>query len=108
MKHTLPGLALALSGVAAQLTQMAHAADTAQVRSLAASCAACHGTQGSAQLGMPSLAGQPREALQGKMAAYKSGALPATLMHQIAKGYSDEQIAQLAAWFSALKLQGQP
>ncbi|MBU3738760.1 MAG: c-type cytochrome [Rhodoferax sp.] len=108
MKNTLTGLALAWTCLAAQVTQMAHAADTAQVRSLAASCAACHGTQGSAQTGMPSLAGQPREALQGKMAAYKSGALPATLMHQIAKGYTDEQIAQLAAWFSALKLQGQP
>jgi cytochrome c553 len=35
------------------------------------------------------------------MAAYKSGALAATVMHQIAKGYTDEQIRQLAAYFAA-------
>jgi cytochrome c553 len=37
------------------------------------------------------------------MQAYKSGALPATLMHQIAKGYSDEQIQAIAAYFAAQK-----
>jgi len=35
------------------------------------------------------------------MAAYKSGALSATVMHQIAKGYTDEQIQQLAAYFAS-------
>jgi cytochrome c553 len=37
------------------------------------------------------------------MLDYKNGRKPATLMHQIAKGYSDEQIQQIAAYFAALK-----
>jgi cytochrome c553 len=37
------------------------------------------------------------------MTAYKNGTRAATLMHQISKGYSDEQIAQLADYFAAQK-----
>jgi cytochrome c553 len=52
---------------------------------------------------MAALAGAPAAATVAKMQAYKSGALPATLMHQIAKGYSDEQIQAIAAYFAAQK-----
>jgi cytochrome c553 len=78
-------------------------ADALEVHSLAATCAACHGTYGIAQQGMESLAGQTKEALLKKMLDYKSGKRPATLMHQLANGYSDEQLAQLADYFAALK-----
>lgn len=78
-------------------------ADALQVRSMAASCSACHGTQGVALQGMDSLAGQKREDLLKKMQDFKSGKKPATLMHQLAAGYSDEQIDQLAAYFATLK-----
>jgi cytochrome c553 len=37
------------------------------------------------------------------MQAFKSGQRPATLMHQIAKGYTDEQIEQIAAYLAAQK-----
>ncbi|MDD5479888.1 cytochrome C [Rhodoferax sp.] len=70
---------------------------------MAASCAACHGTHGWAEKGMESLAGKPKDDLLTKMQDFKSGKKPATLMHQIAKGYSDTQIDQLASYFSALK-----
>jgi cytochrome c553 len=36
---------------------------------------------------------------------YKSGNLPATIMHQIAKGYTDEQIKLIAGYFAAQKPQ---
>lgn len=74
-----------------------------QVRSLAASCANCHGTSGVAQPGMESLAGKPKEDLLKKMLDFKTGKKPATLMHQLSKGYTDEQLEQLAAYFAALK-----
>jgi cytochrome c553 len=74
-----------------------------EVRSLAASCAACHGTYGIAQQGMESLAGQTKEDLLKKMLGFKAGKVPATLMHQLASGYSDEQLEQLAGYFAALK-----
>ena len=77
--------------------------DELQVRSMAASCAGCHGTQGIAQQGMESLAGQPKEDLLKKMLDFKSGKKPATLMHQLSKGFSDLQLEQLASYFAALK-----
>jgi cytochrome c553 len=70
---------------------------------MAAACASCHGTSGVAQPGMESLAGQPKEDLLKKMLDFKSGKKPATLMHQLSKGYTDEQLEQLAGYFAALK-----
>lgn len=78
-------------------------ADELQIKSMAASCSACHGTHGVAPQGMETLAGQSKDDLQKKMQDFKSGRKPATLMHQLAKGYSDAQIEQLAVYFSALK-----
>lgn len=77
--------------------------DALQLRSWAAACANCHGTLGIAQPGMESLAGVPKDELAKKMLDFKAGRKPATLMHQIAKGYTDEQIEQLAGYFAALK-----
>ncbi|WP_238455643.1 c-type cytochrome [Azohydromonas lata] len=70
---------------------------------LAATCAACHGTDGRAPAGsaMPSLAGRPAPWLVEQMLAFKKGERPATVMHQIARGYSETQIAQIAAFFAA-------
>lgn len=78
-------------------------AQVSQVRVWAAACANCHGTDGRAQPGMESLAGKDAAETTQKMLDFKSGRKPATLMHQIAKGYSDEQIQQIAAYFAAQK-----
>ncbi|MBP6853260.1 MAG: c-type cytochrome [Rhodoferax sp.] len=85
------------------LQQVSAQADPLQVRSWAAACANCHGTAGVAQQGMESLAGMPRDELAKKMLDFKAGRKPATIMHQLTKGYSDEQLQQLAAYFAALK-----
>jgi cytochrome c553 len=37
------------------------------------------------------------------MQDFKSGRRPATLMHQIAKGYTDAEIAELSAWLAGVK-----
>lgn len=78
-------------------------ADALQVRGMAASCSACHGTHGVAVQGMDDLAGVKKETLLKKMQDFKSGSKRATVMHQLAKGFSDEQIDQLASYFAALK-----
>jgi cytochrome c553 len=72
------------------------------VRGLAANCAACHGTQGRAAPGasVPGLAGRGKDELVSLMGQFKSGQRPATVMHQIAKGYGDEEIAAIADYFS--------
>lgn len=72
-----------------------------QTRVWAAACASCHGTDGRAQPGMASLAG--RTDLQKILLEYKAGTRPATLMHQISKGYTDEQLGQIADYFAAQK-----
>ncbi len=78
-------------------------ADAVQVRAMAASCAACHGTNGVAQPGMESLAGKSKDDMLKTMLDFKSGKKPATVMHQLSKGYTDAQLEQLAGYFSALK-----
>ena len=87
----------------ATLAGLAHAQDALQVRSWAASCANCHGTNGQAQTGMEPLAGMNKEDLIKKMQDFKTGRKPATIMHQLSKGYSDDQIAAIAAYFAVQK-----
>ena len=77
--------------------------DALQARSLAATCANCHGTNGAAAPGMVALAGYDRAGLVKAMADFKSGARPATIMHQLAKGYSDAQIEAIAGYFATQK-----
>jgi len=77
------------------------AQDALQARNLAATCANCHGTNGHAQGDMKPLAGVAADKIVAMLADFKSGAQPATIMHQIAKGYSDEQIRLIAGYFAA-------
>jgi sulfide dehydrogenase cytochrome subunit len=82
------------------------AAQDVQGRNLAAPCAICHGTEGRA--GTPDsplipLAGLPRDHIATQLRAFRDGKRPATVMHQIAKGYTDPQIDALAIWFAAQK-----
>lgn len=72
-------------------------------RDLAAACANCHGTNGASVQGMPYLAGQSKGYIVERMLEFRAGRRPATIMHQIAKGYTDEQIEALATYFSAQK-----
>jgi cytochrome c553 len=72
-------------------------------RNLAATCANCHGTNGVSVGEVESLAGKPKEELVRKMQEFKRGAKPATIMTQLAKGYTDEQIEVVAGWFAAQK-----
>lgn len=75
------------------------------VQSLAATCANCHGTDGHAMNGatVPGLAGRNADELVTQMKAFRSGERNATIMHQIAKGFSDAQTRQLAEYFAAQK-----
>jgi cytochrome subunit of sulfide dehydrogenase len=52
---------------------------------------------------VPGLAGLPASYVSEQMKAFKAGTRPATVMHQISKGYSDAQIESMAAYFAAQK-----
>ncbi|AVM73498.1 c-type cytochrome [Magnetospirillum gryphiswaldense] len=66
---------------------------------LAAPCASCHGSDGSGAGAIPALKGRPASVLLDQLKAFRSGALPSTVMGRLAKGYSDDQLSQLAAHF---------
>ena len=87
------------------LAGAAQASDPNLARNLAATCANCHGTNGRAVpgAGMDALAGVKKAKTLQKLADFKSGAKPATIMHQIARGYSDEQLDLIAGYFAAQK-----
>jgi len=94
------GAAIAL---AAGLAVPAHAQDSSAVRGMAATCTFCHGTDGRSAGMTPSLAGVDQGYMAQQMKDYKSGKRPGTIMHQLAKGYTDAQIDQIAAYFAARK-----
>ncbi len=79
--------------------------DALYVKSLAATCANCHGTNGKATEGsaVVTLAGMPKDYIVTQMNAFKTGTRSATIMHQLSKGYSDAQIEQIATYFAAQK-----
>ena len=52
---------------------------------------------------VPGLAGLPASYVVEQMKAFKAGTRPATVMHQLAKGFSDAQIESIAAYFAAQK-----
>lgn len=82
------------------LAQSAPAVSPHLARNLAAQCANCHGTNGKSVADVPSLAGQSAAVLVNKMKDYKDGKQQATIMHQLSKGYTDEQIALIADYYS--------
>ena len=77
--------------------------DPLQVRGWAAACTGCHASQGRAGSAMPPLAGAGREAMAAALLDFKSGRRPASVMQQLARGYSDEQLRAIAAYFDGLK-----
>lgn len=79
----------------------AHAEVDKRARSLSASCAACHGTNGKSAGGMPVLAGLDKAYFVTQMKDFKSGTRPATVMHHHASGYTDEEYERMAEYFSA-------
>jgi len=94
-------LAAVLAGAA--MPALAQAPDPNLGRNLAATCANCHGTNGVSQGAVASLAGLPKADIVDKMNAFRDGKRPATIMHQLAKGYTPEQVELVAAWFAAQK-----
>jgi cytochrome subunit of sulfide dehydrogenase len=100
-------LSAALACTSLLITPLGYAQGSQQlyVKALAATCANCHGTNGKSVEGsaMPSLTGLSKDYIVSQMKAFQSGARPATIMHQLSKGYSEAQIEQIAAYFAAQK-----
>jgi cytochrome c553 len=89
---------LPLSGNAAEVL-----APLDHTRTLAASCAACHGSNGNSASVTPTLAGLETGYFITQMLGFKNGNGPATVMHHHAKGLNADEINQLAAYFAQQK-----
>lgn len=89
---------------ASSLTLAADLVGGASARMLAETCAGCHGTDG-ASVGpaSPSIAGMNAEYFTEIMKGFKSGEIYSTIMGRIAKGYTDEELAQMAGFFAKQK-----
>jgi cytochrome c553 len=76
-----------------------------RTRALAATCAQCHGTDGKAVSGeaLIRLAGMDRDYVLTQLLAFRTGQRPATIMHQITRGYSQEQLEEIAGYFATRK-----
>ncbi len=76
--------------------------DAANGEKLAATCAACHGADGNSTLDMnPILAGQYEDYLVHALKGYRSGERENAIMAGFAAALSDQDIKDLAAWFSS-------
>jgi cytochrome c553 len=69
----------------------------------AASCSGCHPANRSVDATVPRLIGRNPADVVTLMAAFKSGQLASTVMDRLAKGFSDEEIKAIAAWYGAQK-----
>jgi len=66
-------------------------------------CAACHGADGHARIpGAPNLAGQNYEYLMTALHAYRSGARDVAVMRAAIGPLSEDELQQLARWYSQL------
>lgn len=91
---------LTLIALFAFITSAYAADDDAHIRTLAGSCAACHGTNGISQGGTPVLAGLDETYFVKRMLEYRTQTQTTEVMAQHAKGLTAEEIAQLAKYFA--------
>lgn len=97
-------IAFALIALAAP----AQAADAAAGKALAGKCKTCHGVDGIAKIPIaPHIAGESTVYLETQLKAFRSGKREHEIMSVVAKDLTDEEIANLAAWYSSIKITAQ-
>jgi cytochrome c553 len=76
-------------------------APAADPQVLASSCSGCHTSDGKLTTAIPKIRGLPEAVILQAMQAFRTGQRPATVMDRIAKGFTDEEIKQLASYLSS-------
>jgi cytochrome c553 len=102
--HVSLGMPLLL-GAMTLSAGVAHAGDPAAGKAKAGMCATCHGPLGLSQLpNAPHLAGQPAIYLVEQLKNYRSGRRQNEVMGVIAKPLTDQEIDDLASWYSSIPI----
>jgi cytochrome c553 len=98
-----PVAAIISSAVGLFWIGVATAASLANAPPGALSCSGCHAMAASVETPVPRLAGRDANAIVAAMQAFRAGQKPGTVMDRIAKGFTDEEIKAIAAWYAAQK-----
>ena len=69
----------------------------------AAACSGCHPASTRVTSPVPRLAGRDAAAIVKAMQDFRSGTRAGTVMDRIAKGFTDEEIQAIAAWYATQK-----
>ena len=77
--------------------------DPMQGEMLSLSCAACHGTDGKSNTIIPYLAGIEKDTIYQSLLDYKYGKRNGTIMQKHVKGFTDDQLEQIAYYFSKVQ-----
>lgn len=105
MKKTNQWLALAACLFASTLffaNSAVAGGDAEAGKAASATCAACHGADGNSTVATnPILAGQYESYIVQALKSYRSGARQSAIMSGFAAALTDQQIADLAAYFSS-------
>ena len=99
MTHRLLLSVLASAFLLAGIESPARAADVAPPG--ASSCTGCHAAKPIPNSVIPRIAGRKADDIAKFMREYRSGTWPSSVMGRIAKGFDDQQIDVIAAWFAA-------
>lgn len=103
-RRVVAGAALAVLATAAGAQALSPQARAGQDKSR--SCMVCHGQVGiSTQPHVPHLAGQPAVYVAEQLKAYRSGRRANEIMAVIARPLSDDDIADLAAWYASIRIE---
>ena len=86
------GVCLALAAFRANATEAPPGAN---------SCSGCHAASAAVETPVPRLAGMPAAQITEAVLDFRSGQRPGTIMPRIARGFSDDEIAAIAAWYAA-------
>lgn len=88
-----------LALVVLPLVVLPASARAAAVPPLVAACSGCHPVNGGDPM-LPRLAGRNADEIVAAMKAFRGGSRRATVMDRIAKGFTDDEIATIAAWYA--------
>jgi sulfide dehydrogenase cytochrome subunit len=69
----------------------------------AAACSGCHTSNARIQTPVPRLVGRNAAETVTMMQEFRSGQRPGTVMDRIAKGFSDDEVRAIAAWYAEQK-----
>ena len=102
MNRTILALAAGLAAAAPN----AHAGDIQAGKAKAAMCAVCHGMDGMAkQPDAANIGGESPAYLERQLLAFRDGSRKHEQMSVIAQGLSDADIANLVAYYSAIRIE---